>query len=216
MRPVILAAFDFEAPSEAALAWVSRFAPTADLTLLHVVVLVPPELSLLALQPQYPSPEQLKQTHDALQVAASRFGLSPRIDVVVDADAAMAIVNRAEASACDLIVMGSHGRAGLARALLGSVADVVLRRASCPVLLMRDTPAQRRLIDAAARRESGLPGGGQGRADPVAPHGVFPWSTLANGVDPELRSPASITPNAPYDESGRSGPTPPDPASSSR
>ena len=35
---------------------------------------------------------------------------------------------------CDLIVMGTHGRSGLSRLLMGSVAEGVLRRAHCPVL----------------------------------------------------------------------------------
>jgi nucleotide-binding universal stress UspA family protein len=34
----------------------------------------------------------------------------------------------------DLIVMGTHGREGIARALLGSVAEIVVRKATCPVL----------------------------------------------------------------------------------
>jgi nucleotide-binding universal stress UspA family protein len=41
---------------------------------------------------------------------------------------------------CDLIVMGTHGRRGLARLLLGSVAEHVLRGAPCPVLTV-NTPA---------------------------------------------------------------------------
>jgi nucleotide-binding universal stress UspA family protein len=38
---------------------------------------------------------------------------------------------------CDLIVLGTHGRTGLGRLLLGSVAEHVLRRAKCPVLTVR-------------------------------------------------------------------------------
>jgi nucleotide-binding universal stress UspA family protein len=38
---------------------------------------------------------------------------------------------------CDLIVLGTHGRTGLGRLLLGSVAEQVRRRANCPVLTVR-------------------------------------------------------------------------------
>jgi nucleotide-binding universal stress UspA family protein len=37
----------------------------------------------------------------------------------------------------DLVVMGSHGRTGIRRVLLGSVAEKVLRHAACPVLIVR-------------------------------------------------------------------------------
>jgi nucleotide-binding universal stress UspA family protein len=37
----------------------------------------------------------------------------------------------------DLIVLGSHGRTGLARLLLGSVAEQVVRKATCPVLVVK-------------------------------------------------------------------------------
>ncbi len=43
--------------------------------------------------------------------------------------------NRQEA---DIIIMGSHGRRGLKRMLLGSVAEHVVRRASCPVLVVKE------------------------------------------------------------------------------
>ena len=44
------------------------------------------------------------------------------------------IVREARDSAADLIVIGTHGRRGLAHAMLGSVAERVVQRASCPVL----------------------------------------------------------------------------------
>ena len=47
------------------------------------------------------------------------------------------IVNAAKDWPADLIVIGSHGRGGLARALLGSVAEGVMRHAPCPVLVVR-------------------------------------------------------------------------------
>jgi universal stress protein A len=47
------------------------------------------------------------------------------------------IVATAKAEHADLVVMGTHGRTGLAHALLGSVAERVLRTAPCPVLTVR-------------------------------------------------------------------------------
>ena len=49
------------------------------------------------------------------------------------------IVQHAEASSADLIALTTHGRGGLGRALFGSVADEILRRAPRPVLLVRVT-----------------------------------------------------------------------------
>ncbi len=53
---------------------------------------------------------------------------------------ASAIVNHARDNAIDLIVMGTHGRHGMAHLLLGSVAERVVRTASCPVLTIRSAP----------------------------------------------------------------------------
>ena len=50
---------------------------------------------------------------------------------------AAAIVDEAKKAACDLIVIGTHGRRGLSRALLGSDAESVLRESPVPVLLVR-------------------------------------------------------------------------------
>ena len=47
------------------------------------------------------------------------------------------IVNAAKDWPADLIVIGSHGRGGIKRVLLGSVAEGVMRNAPCPVLVVR-------------------------------------------------------------------------------
>ncbi len=47
------------------------------------------------------------------------------------------ILRAASETGCDLIVMGSHGRSGLGRLLLGSVAEAVMRKADCPVLTVK-------------------------------------------------------------------------------
>ena len=46
------------------------------------------------------------------------------------------IVQLAKSAGCDLIVMGTHGRTGIAHALIGSVAERVVRTAPCPVLVV--------------------------------------------------------------------------------
>jgi len=57
---------------------------------------------------------------------------------VVFGYAAKSIVQHASQLGVDLIVMGSHGRTGIAHILLGSVAEAVVRTAPCPVLTVRD------------------------------------------------------------------------------
>lgn len=49
------------------------------------------------------------------------------------------VVRTAEAEKAAMIVMGTHGRGGFQRLMLGSVADRVLRSATCPVLVVRGT-----------------------------------------------------------------------------
>jgi nucleotide-binding universal stress UspA family protein len=55
----------------------------------------------------------------------------------VDGSPAREIVDYATAESCDLVVMGTHGRSGVDRLLLGSVAERVVRRSPVPVLTVR-------------------------------------------------------------------------------
>jgi nucleotide-binding universal stress UspA family protein len=78
--------------------------------------------------------------HALLERAAERIraeGLAVD-DRVVEraASASQAIVHRARLGKFDLIVMGTHGRKGVARLVLGSTAEDVLRDAPCPVLVV--------------------------------------------------------------------------------
>ena len=82
--------------------------------------------------------------HDGLRKAL-RAVLPPDSEVryehkLLHGDAASRIVDLAKTENVDLIVMGTHGRTGLKRLLMGSVAEVVVRRAPCPVLTV-GTPA---------------------------------------------------------------------------
>jgi len=56
---------------------------------------------------------------------------------LIEGDAATEILHAAGKAKCDVIVMGTHGRTGLGRLLMGSVAEQVVRKASCPVLTVK-------------------------------------------------------------------------------
>jgi nucleotide-binding universal stress UspA family protein len=68
---------------------------------------------------------------------ARRCGLTCKTVHIPDRYAAEGIIEHAKATPCDLIVMGSHGRRGLSKFLLGSEATRVLTGASVPVLICR-------------------------------------------------------------------------------
>lgn len=55
----------------------------------------------------------------------------------VDGNIPDEIVRLANENDCDLIVMGTHGRTGVSRLLMGSVAEQVMRRAECPVVTVK-------------------------------------------------------------------------------
>jgi nucleotide-binding universal stress UspA family protein len=83
--------------------------------------------------------EQLKQAKASLTQAkdileAAGFTVNTR---VAEADPRTAILDVAEESHTDLIVLGSQGRKGLQKFLLGSVAESIARHARCSVLIVR-------------------------------------------------------------------------------
>ena len=57
-------------------------------------------------------------------------------------DPAGEVVRIAGDEGCEMIVMGTHGRTGLSRLLMGSVAEQIVRRAPCAVLIYRETTAK--------------------------------------------------------------------------
>jgi nucleotide-binding universal stress UspA family protein len=76
------------------------------------------------------------------QKARLREAYTPNVPLDVaycteEGNAAEEILAAAETIGCDLIAMGTHGRTGLGRVLMGSVAEEVLRGAGCPVLAVK-------------------------------------------------------------------------------
>jgi nucleotide-binding universal stress UspA family protein len=65
------------------------------------------------------------------------------------------ILETADEYKADLIVMGTHGRSGIGRLLLGSVTEEVLRKAACPVLTVKaQRPVRSEKSGAFAKRET--------------------------------------------------------------
>ncbi|WP_273836651.1 universal stress protein [Halococcus sp. PRR34] len=78
-----------------------------------------------------------EQGEAALDRAAGWVDDVPFERVLADGAPSSEIVEYAESEECDLIVMGTHGRGGINRLLLGSVAERVVRTSSVPVLTVR-------------------------------------------------------------------------------
>lgn len=87
-------------------------------------------------------PSQLDRVYDAINARLIELGRTAtalgacRLETrILQGDIARSIASFAGAD--DLIVMGTHGRQGLQKLLLGSIAEGVLKRAPCPVLVTR-------------------------------------------------------------------------------
>ena len=135
----ILVPTDFSPCAERALDYACALAAKlgAKVHVINAIGAVLPELSV-ALTDQMLSSIRHNNTAALEKLLAGRRAQVAFGEVnVVDDDARDAILKAANAVHADLIVIGTHGRRGLSRMLLGSVAEDVLRRAPCPVLTVR-------------------------------------------------------------------------------
>jgi nucleotide-binding universal stress UspA family protein len=85
---------------------------------------------------------------DALLTDEDRAVLRAKAVLVSSSKPAQAIVDYAKASCADLVVVGTHGRGSMAQLVMGSVAERVVRLASCPVLTLRHPEREFVLPDA--------------------------------------------------------------------
>ena len=114
----------------------------AKVFLLHIVDEFPafatPEIGVSAVPLIEALRQSGRQTLDAVLAAARKAGVEPESELVENFGkrVADAIVEEAVRWKADLIVMGTHGRRGVKRALLGSDADLVVRYSPIPVLLV--------------------------------------------------------------------------------
>ena len=135
----ILLPTDFSPPADAALQWGRRLAAAfgAKLVLLHVIDLVRPahlEPPVISVDPLLPilreeAKRHMEEWQTRLQAGAEA--------VILEGSPRPLIVDSAIDLQCQMIVMGTHGRSGLAHLLLGSVAEYVVRHSKVPVLTIR-------------------------------------------------------------------------------
>jgi nucleotide-binding universal stress UspA family protein len=142
MKPVtrMLVATDFSNAANHSVDYAARLAVALAVPL-HVVhvyeplTLVTPEG--VAFAPAHDDAQIRAELGRSLEQAAARARAQGANDVATELVTGAAwteILRVADARDCDLIVLSTHGRGGVPRLLLGSVADKVVRKAACPVV----------------------------------------------------------------------------------
>lgn len=138
---VILCPTDFSPSSIKAFDVAGAMARDRSAPLLVLHVAPRPLSSLGGTQAVPPMPDEinLKDARDQLARLRTPEGVSMETRLEVG-EAAPIILSIARETNCQLIVMGTHGRSGLGRLLMGSVAEEVVRKAPCPVLTLKAVP----------------------------------------------------------------------------
>jgi nucleotide-binding universal stress UspA family protein len=141
----VLAPTDFSAHSTGALRYACGLAERfgAELHLVHVlseIVPAGPDPLLMPVMPPTFYRENEDRAKETLQNLLDPSWGKPRalVTAVRWGSPVDEIVDYAREKAIDLIVIATHGRTGLSHVLLGSVAERIVREASCPVLTLRD------------------------------------------------------------------------------
>jgi nucleotide-binding universal stress UspA family protein len=138
----ILVPVDFSTPTRAAVQMATSLAKDhgASLLLLHVEE---PPLAYGGGELYYgvdaPDVDALRKMLEEVKPTDPNVFCTRRL---VTGDPAAAIVRVAEEDSADLIVMSTHGRTGVTRFLMGSVAEEVVRKATCPVLTLKHVVAK--------------------------------------------------------------------------
>lgn len=133
----VLVPFDFSEASQKALTETLTF--VGDPSKLHVLHVIPP---LEATEPSvvWETLDTQTRKDNVQKVFSEKFGDEVFQQVhftVAVGNPSSEIIDYAEQNGIDLIVIPSHGRSGISRFLLGSVAERVIRFAPCPVLVVR-------------------------------------------------------------------------------
>lgn len=143
----ILSAIDFDDNSLAALDIAAQIARDngGTVLLLHVVPMIVPATGMPVYVDIYKGQEEAAR-EKLKEIASMRLRGVKHELLTHMGEPAGSILSTARRDAADLIVMATHGRRGLSRVLLGSIAEMVLRNAPCPVLCVRRSAADKSLV----------------------------------------------------------------------
>jgi universal stress protein A len=135
--PIVLFPTDFSHTGDAALKMATSLARDRKAKLLIVHVEEPPA-AYGGGEMYYGMPDPV--TEDLQRMLVEVKPDDPAVPFehrLITGDPASAIPRLADEEGVELIVLGTHGRTGLLRLLMGSVAEAIVRRAKCPVLTVR-------------------------------------------------------------------------------
>jgi nucleotide-binding universal stress UspA family protein/predicted transcriptional regulator len=145
----ILCPVDFDENSIAALETAAEIARHFDATVyvLHTVLLLIAPTSMPVYADLYKAQEDTARSN-LLELARKHLA-GIKYEIMVNMGEPAASILKAERGiGADLLVMSTHGRRGVSRFFLGSVAELVLREARCPVLTVRQNAPQKDLVGA--------------------------------------------------------------------
>jgi nucleotide-binding universal stress UspA family protein len=134
----ILVAVDLSVASDALVRFAARLAAHGDGELIAMHVYSEADAHTARQEAGLSLDRFLDHVRGELGYLLARAGAGARPARIVIAEGAPvdAIVDRASQDDVDMIIVGTHGRTGISRLLLGSVAEGVLRRAPCPVVVV--------------------------------------------------------------------------------
>jgi nucleotide-binding universal stress UspA family protein len=138
----ILIPIDFSEPCKKALRYARPFAEQFDarLTLIHVhePIVYPSDFGYVPLDPQEFEQQRVDDLERKLRALADELGATVPVEATVRHGRAWKeVVDAAATMDTDLIIVATHGYTGFQHALLGSVAEKIVRHAPCPVLVVR-------------------------------------------------------------------------------
>ncbi len=137
----VLVPVDESERSREALAYAMEQFPNAEFTALHVLEGGQGDLGTFSgMTGDVPDEDRLSEAADSILEDARRLATEHGVTLHTDRGRGRPdrlIVRYADEDDVDLVAIGSHGRDGVARVLLGSVAEKVVRRSSVPVLVVR-------------------------------------------------------------------------------